>query len=1357
MRFSPKPILLCLIVVGLPSMKANGAASYHPSYGNLVREKFAWTEFPELSGKGVFCMAQDSSGVLWFGSESGILCTDGRRWRRFSAEHGLPSASPQTLCVDGRGRLYALYESDGIFVFADSLWHKLPLPAQVIWHDMIAVGIRDSLWIASSFGGLLYADGSLFSLSDRGIEAIDPAAPPARTDDIYAVYEDRGRNLWLIKATTAQNQLICIPDWRSNLQRPERWKKRSPAAAGRPLGLRPGIYNSADGRYWIYSYSEEVGLYSFQDVDGPWSYWNLNLLGGTNVVRSASETRDGILWFGGNGFLYAYAGGRFTTYTPQELDLPISALFTVQSRDGALWLLSVNMAVYRIDYCGRRRQVFEGLHYQCTLEQNRIFLSEEGRVVVQSPEDRWISYGVEDGLMDMPSVVLCSSDGSLWAAGSAHGKAAVSRLLGSRWQTDLFADLSWSIGPQAVAVDREGRLWFGSISDPSAFFRGGCVVYEPVDGTYRPRRIVSATESFNRLNSLTVSAEGRIWAGASHLLFYEKEEWHLPREPVELQKGWIDHVLGTSDGSLWVAKGGVGVFCIRDTTWRKYTAEDGLASNLVTFLLETPFGLYAAGEKGISLFDGRSWMPYALPKEIVIVRENGTLRWDPEGCLWVNLAPRDWYFRALHPAKRPLGGAFRTMCCYRDEAPPETEILLGRTRVVVPDDQYISWQGSDLWNDTPKEHLTYSTRLDDGEWTPFSTHTSIQLPDLAAGEHRFAVRARDRDGNIDPTPAEMVFSIIPPVSRQPWFIALIGSFSAAVIALLAVLSIKNRKLIESKNEIERSASFKERFFINMSHEFRTPLTMISAPIDALLEHSKSLPAPVINRLKVIQRHADYLQRLVSRLLDLRKLEEGGYPLRVTEDDLIAFVRRIMELFDWFAKTHRIRFSLETEAPTCICWFDGEKVQEILINLIGNALKYTPDGGRVTVTVERRKLPGNTFEKRRRRLFDKTSAALYDWVQITVSDSGIGIPAEKLGHIFERFYSVEHPGGLYYDSIGVGLDFTREIVETCRGRISVASIEGCGSTFTIHLPVDFRLFSESERTSAAPPPPHLPAEKSREISRERLRLLSAVSVEPGAPDTCEKKNSVLIVEDHADLRCFLADYLTSDYAVLEAEDGLVGLETAISELPDAVISDVMMPKMDGLELTRRLKEHPMTSHIPVVLLTMKSETEHRIDGYDSGADAYMTKPFTARELKAILRNLLESRRRLQEKFRQEIIVQPSEVTVTDADAEFLGRCLAVVENHIDDPDFHVDQFCRELGLSRTPAFRKIKSITGFSPNEFILHIRLKRAAQLLRDSQMNISEIAYSLGFCDHAHFTRHFRKTFGCPPKAYRRNSRSGS
>ena len=637
----------------------------------------------------------------------------------------------------------------------------------------------------------------------------------------------------------------------------------------------------------------------------------------------------------------------------------------------------------------------------------------------------------------------------------------------------------------------------------------------------------------------------------------------------------------------------------------------------------------------------------------------------------------------------------------------------------------------------------YQSRLEgfDREWSTWSRVPNRIYTNLSPGNYRFLVRARDIHGQVT-RDATYSFSVLPPWYRSPWAYGAYGLLFLGLLFLVRWFEIR-RSQVRLKRELESMEleklreldGLKSRFFADISHEFRTPLTLILGPIRQMLRDSS---APQVQKLQLVRRNAEYLLRLISQILDLSKLEARKMRLRAAAEDLPQCVRTIIASFAPAAEAQSVelrfvstyRQDLGDEAS----YFDRDVVEKILNNLVGNALKFTPHGGKVSVSLARRSAtPAN-----------EPGTVQGDFAEIVVSDTGIGISEDRLPRIFDRFYQID--GTRSREGIGIGLALVKELVELHYGRITVDSAGGKGTTFVIHLPTGKSQFQPDEiisPTGAQTFEPVVP-----ELSTEPEYAAASSS-----PDLSEhdEATTVLIVEDNLGVRHFMREQLQSLYRVLEADHGAEGFDLAVFSLPDLVVSDVMMPEMDGYELCRALKGDKRTCHIPVVLLTARAGRDDRLMGLDIGADSYLVKPFDASELLVQVRNLIEQRRLLRERFSRPIVLKPSEMGVTPMDEAFLQKVLSVVQANLADPDFDVVRLGREVGLSRSQLHRKLRALTNQSPTLLIRSIRLQRAAELLRQKGGSVAEIAYRVGFSSQTYFAKCFREELGCSPKEYAR------
>ncbi|WP_051398350.1 ATP-binding protein [Runella limosa] len=535
-----------------------------------------------------------------------------------------------------------------------------------------------------------------------------------------------------------------------------------------------------------------------------------------------------------------------------------------------------------------------------------------------------------------------------------------------------------------------------------------------------------------------------------------------------------------------------------------------------------------------------------------------------------------------------------------------------------------------------------------------------------------------------------------------------------------------KALLTEKLEAEKLQeldTLKTRFFTNISHEFRTPLTLLVGPLADL---RKKFPNEDL--VQVMQRNVNRLQALINQLLDLSKFDAGELKVETKKGDVSQFFSYIFGSFETLAQNKNLHFNVHQSHRSLDAQFDADKLEKITTNLLSNAFKFTPSNGRVGAEVEY--IPKETTID----------------VILTVSDNGIGIDAQRLPRIFDRFYQVDDTSHRNYEGTGIGLALVKELVEILKGRISVKSEVNKGTTFR----VEFALMASPADMTAA--------EATFEISHTdtSISLLLTEAAQEQNLVPADDQPVLLIVEDNPDLRLYLRKIFETQYQIIEANDGQQGLEIALQNVPDMVITDLMMPRLDGFGLCERLKTDERTSHIPVVLLTAKATLTDRLEGLGLGADEYLQKPFNKDELVIRVKNLLQQRRLLREKFSLRLATLPNEPAVGNEvsqqlDNQFIQRIRAVIDAHLSESNFDVDGLCKELGISRTNLHRKLKALTGTSATEFIRKIRLQRAAQLVQQNTLTVSEIAYQVGFESLSYFSKSFQEEFGMSPSEYGR------
>jgi signal transduction histidine kinase/DNA-binding response OmpR family regulator len=520
-------------------------------------------------------------------------------------------------------------------------------------------------------------------------------------------------------------------------------------------------------------------------------------------------------------------------------------------------------------------------------------------------------------------------------------------------------------------------------------------------------------------------------------------------------------------------------------------------------------------------------------------------------------------------------------------------------------------------------------------------------------------------------------------------------------------------------KIREVNNLKAQFFANISHEFRTPLTLILGPIEKKLKEVATTNERV--ELNLIHRNATRLLNLVNQLLELSKLEAGSLQLRCQPGNISAFISAASSQFQSMAASKNIIFE-HSNQNEIVCYFDPDKLEKIIFNLLSNAFKFTPEHGRITLLVSK-EFPNYTFPE--------------GFVQLQVTDTGTGIAHEHLQKIFERFYQIDNSITRAFEGSGIGLALTKELAELHHGTIDVASQPGAGTTFTVRLPLGKSTFSDEEIDDTPIP-----------FADTNVLVTGEIEIENYAPDH-RSNPTILVLEDNKDLQYFIRENLKQHYQVTLADDGEEGLKIAREEIPDLIITDLMMPKLDGLQVSAALKQDERTSHIPIILLTAKADQKTKLEGLETGVDDYIAKPFDMAELQVRIQNLVDNRKKIQHKFSSRLTLKPSDVNVESIDEKFIQKVIHAIEAHLDDSSFGVDELAHEVAMSTAQLYRKIKGLTDIKPVDLIRNIRLERAASLLKQNAGHIAEIAYQVGFNNLSYFAKCFKEKYGETPSEY--------
>ena len=923
----------------------------------------------------------------------------------------------------------------------------------------------------------------------------------------------------------------------------------------------------------------------------------------------------------------------------------------------------------------------------------------------------------------------------------------------------------------AIYEDRSGNLWIGTgAGGLDKFDRDNHIFVHYSADAKRSEWLKS-----NEIHCIYEDPTGLLWLGTTMWGLYRfdpKQErfvnyMHELDNPQSLSSNRVISIYEDKLQRLWVGTfgGGLNRFDREKSTFFHFAEKDGLPNNSIHTILEDEHGnLWLSTNKGLSRFDPETksfrnfYTNDGLPSNkfsfaAYRCRDNTMLFGSDKGLLYFfpdSIKDNPFIppvvltdFKILNQSvpiavgNRKVDGKFAL-----EKSISETE----RIELLYSQNVFTFEFAALHYAASFKNQYAYKMEGFDRDWIYAGKRRFATYTNLDPGNYIFHVKGSNSDGVWNEKGASIHITILP-----PWW-KTTGAYIGYAVLLFVLLffvrrfemnriKIRNRLRLREleAQKLQEVDSLKSRFFANISHEFRTPLTLILGPLEDMMSKTKDKLAR--DNLRMMQRNASRVLQLINQLLDLSRLESGRMKLNASRGDLIPFLRGIVMSFASGAERKQIGLSFEPREgsePSQGFYFDRDKIEKIFYNLLSNALKFTPAGGRVEVMVKTVQLPGPGTKS---QITAPKASAAQPMVEIVVKDSGIGIAAERLPHIFDRFYQVDSTSTREHEGSGIGLALTKELVELHRGEIEVHSEEGKGTKFVVRLPLG-KAHLKEDQIVAEPP-----VSGVLETAVPPAEVSSPLPSEMAKPGIMRHEDTIiLVVEDHEDVRCYVREHIEPVYKVIEAADGEAGASVALETIPDLVISDVMMPKLDGYQLCEKLKTDEKTSHIPVILLTAKAGEEDKLSGLETGADDYLTKPFNSKELQVRVQNLIEQRRKLRARFRREGILQPRDIAVPSVEEAFLHKLMDIMEAELGDEDFGVEKLSAALRMGRRQLLRKIRSLTGQSPVEFIRSVRLQRAKQLLEKHAGTVSEIAFQVGFANLSHFTRRFREEFGVLP-----------
>lgn len=622
------------------------------------------------------------------------------------------------------------------------------------------------------------------------------------------------------------------------------------------------------------------------------------------------------------------------------------------------------------------------------------------------------------------------------------------------------------------------------------------------------------------------------------------------------------------------------------------------------------------------------------------------------------------------------------------------------------------------FNAPEKNRYRYKLEGYDDDWieTDWKSRTATYT-NLTAGEYTFKVKASNHHGVWSDRITTLGVVILPPPWKSWWAYTIYALILLTLLWYWRGYEIRRIRLKQRAEHLTELDRIKTQFFSNISHEFRTPVTLILGPLkelDRALERKEQKAL-----VSVMIRNAQRLLRLINQLLDLSKLEAGKMRLQIFPVEIVSFLREIVASYESLAAHKQINFFLSAEFSELTVNIDKEKIEKVVHNLLSNAFKFTVQGS-ISLTLR---------------------ASNKNCVEIIVRDTGAGIPTDQINKVFDRFFQVDNSQTREHEGSGIGMALAKELVELHHGTIIVESTAGKGTTFTVSIPRNHSLSKSSPISSVPTPmdlaPASFPIPKDKTYTREEIdnQIISG-----------DSRPLILVVEDNLDMRAYIKRTLLGQYQIAEATDGKAGISQAQKLVPDLIISDIMMPEMDGYKFCELIKSNELTSHIPVILLTAKADRDSKLEGLETGADDYLSKPFDTEELKLFIRNRIEERRKMRERFSKEVTLEPKHIAITSLDEKFLRKVLDIIEIHMDDERFSVVELSAEAGYSHMQFYRKLKALTGLAPNQFLRTIRLKRSAELLRNNSDHIAQIAYSVGFGSESYFIKCFKEQYGMTP-----------
>jgi len=1284
----------------------------------------------------VRAVLEDQSGNIWLGTRGGVSVYNGESFSHYSVNEGLSNNLVRAILEDQNGNIWLGTGGGGVSVFDGEHFTHYTVN-EGLSNNFVASILEDqngNIWLGTEGGGVSLFNGESFThyTVNEGVS----------NNIIFSIAEDQSGNIWLGTGgggvSLFNGESFTHYTVNEGLSNNTVWS----------------VLEDKRGNIWL---GTDGGVSLFNGES--FTHYTVNEGLSNNIVFSILEDKRGNIWLGTAGGVSVFNGESFTHYT-EKVGLSNNSVWSItEDQGGNIWLGTEGGGVSLFNgESFTHYSVNEGLsHYDVypILEDQsgNIWLGTWGGGVSLFNGESFTHYTVNEGLSNNLVIsILEDQSGNIWL-GTGGGGVSVFNGEGFTHYTKkegLSNNSVWSI-----AEDQSGNIWLGTGGGGVSVFNGESFThYTENDGL-----------SNNIVFSILEDQSGNIWLGTQGggVSVFNGESFTHYTVNEGLSNNTVWTIAEDKSGNIWLGTEGGGVSLFNGESFTHYTENEGLSHNNVFSITEdksapsNEIGVFIGTEKGlskISLTEDETSDDAEFAFSIQnFGKQDGlkSLRFNPGSI--IDSKNRAWWGTGNGLVMLDLN-----TLTFSDKIPQprlsqleiNEQFIDYRTISDSPDSDQdqITFSGVQKFENYPlslesayeKNHLTfyfaaidwaaphkirYSYRMEglNTSWSQPAPAPMADYRNLPFGTHIFQIRAIGESG-VWSEPFDYTFTILPPWWRTWWAYGMYTLLFLNGLYLLRRYEL-NRFNLKKQLQIERVETeslrkidqLKSHFFANISHEFRTPLTLITGQLETLLDSESDR-----NRKKKLvsaNSNAEKLLSLINQLLDLSKLEAGKMELDLEETNMVLFLKNHLFSFESLAQVENISLNFSSARAKIPVSVDTDKMEKVFFNLFSNACKFTEPGGRIDVAVE---IPRP------------------DSLEIRVKDSGIGISKDRLPYIFDRFYQADPSNTRKYEGSGIGLSLAHELITIHGGTIDVTSEEGVGTEFIIRLPYqesNTAVLGTSSMTEAA----------AAENVTESLVL----------PDIdglySEHDEIILIVEDNTDVREFIREQLIGEYKILEASNGCEGIAVSQGTIPDLIITDLMMPEMDGYEFSGNIRSDEKTSHIPIIMLTAKAGLDPRIEGLEAGIDAYLTKPFHVRELQTRVKALIQQRKNLKKQFSTSTYFKPSVVAKSSVDQSFLRRAIELIDEHILEEDFKVEDFAESLNMSVSQLNRKLNALVDQPAGKFIKSIRLQRAAELLNQTNKLVAEICYEVGFNDQAYFSRAFKKQFGKSPSAFRKLS----